>query len=117
RDSFAYGVPTHDTALCLRDQSLLGIAAPSANRSGTVISTTAAHVAESFGEAVYLVLDAGPAEHGIESTIVGLDGTAPVLLRPGALPRQQIEAVVGPLGAHAGDAIASHGPMRSHSAP
>ena len=116
-DTIALRVPAHETARILLEQSQLAVAAPSANRSGTISSTTAAHVAGSFGEAVDLVLDAGPAEHGIESTIVGLYGTGPVLLRPGALPREQIESVVGPLGTHADDVIASPGQMRSHYAP
>lgn len=115
-DTIAIRVPAHETARQLLDKSQLAIAAPSANRSGTISSTTAGHVAESFGASIDLVLDAGPARHGIESTIVGLYGAAPVLLRPGALPREEIEAVAGPLRAHAG-AIASPGQLRSHYAP
>lgn len=116
-DTIALRVPAHETARQLLQESQLAIAAPSANRSGRVSSTTAAHVAESFGAAVDLILDAGPTQFGIESTIVGLNGDAPVLLRPGALPRERIEAVIGPLRVHAGGAIASPGQMRSHYAP
>ena len=116
-DTIALRVPAHETARLLLKESQLAIAAPSANRSGTLSSTTAAHVAESLGEAVDLILDAGPAGHGIESTIVGSYDEAPLLLRPGALPREQIEAVIGPLMTRTGDTIASPGQLRSHYAP
>jgi L-threonylcarbamoyladenylate synthase len=116
-DTIAVRVPAHQTARRLLEESRLAIAAPSANRSGHVSSTTAAHVAESFGATVDLILDAGPAQHGIESTIVGLYDATPVLLRPGALPREDVEAVVGPLCAFVADAIASPGQMQSHYAP
>lgn len=115
-DTIAVRAPAHETARQLLEESQLAIAAPSANRSGGITSTTAAHVAESFGASVDLILDAGPSQHGIESTIVGLYDATPVLLRPGALPREEIEAVAGPLRAHAG-AIASPGQLRSHYAP
>lgn len=116
-DTIAVRVPAHQTVQRVLEESQLAIAAPSANRSGSVSSTTAAHVAESLGDAVDLILDAGPTQHGIESTIVGLYETEPVLLRPGALTRGQIEAVVGPLRAHGGGMVASPGQLRSHYAP
>jgi L-threonylcarbamoyladenylate synthase len=116
-DTIALRVPAHQTARALLEESQLAIAAPSANRSGTISSTTATQVAENLGATVDLVLDAGPTEHGIESTIVGLYGPAPVLLRPGALAREQIEAIAGPLGIDAGGTVASPGQLRSHYAP
>jgi L-threonylcarbamoyladenylate synthase len=116
-ETIALRVPAHETARQLLTESQLAIAAPSANRSGTISSTTAAHVAESFGETVELILDAGPAEHGIESTIVGLSGDTPVLLRPGALARLKIEAIICPVRTHAGDTIEAPGQSRSHYAP
>ena len=88
------------------------IAAPSANRSGNVSSTTADHVAESLGEAVELILDGGPTVHGLESTIVGLAGAEATLLRPGAITRAEIEDVIGPLGVAHDDADAPHSPGR-----
>ena len=116
-DTIAVRVPAHETARRLLEESQLAIAAPSANRSGSVSSTTAAHVAEGLSAVVDLILDAGPAQHGIESTIVSLyDGTA-ILLRPGALPREDIEALIGPLRTYTTGAIASPGQMRSHYAP
>ena len=116
-DTIAIRVPAHETARQLLAVSQLALAAPSANRSGSMSSTTAEHVAGSFGEAIDLILDAGPSQHGIESTIVGLYDATPVLLRPGALPGEEIETIVGPLRAHTGGAIASPGQLRSHYAP
>lgn len=71
-----------------------GIAAPSANRFGRVSPTTAAHVQDELGDAL-LVLDGGPCDVGIESTIVDCTRASPALLRPGAISRAQIEAVCG----------------------
>ena len=92
------------------------IAAPSANVSGCISATTAAHVAEGLGEKVDMILDAGAAPMGLESTVIGFDGENPVLLRPGAIAREEIEAVVGPLAAP-DDAIRSPGQLQSHYAP
>ena len=72
-----------------------GLAAPSANKFGKLSPTTAAHVAADLGTAVDLVLDGGPCEVGIESTIVDLSGDEPALLRPGGLARAQIESALG----------------------
>jgi L-threonylcarbamoyladenylate synthase len=116
-ETIALRMPSHEIARQLLEESGLAIAAPSANRSGTISSTTATHVAESLGQRVDLIIDAGPAQHGIESTIVGLYGDGPVLLRPGVFPRRDIEAVIGPLHAHSSDAIAAPGQLRSHYAP
>jgi L-threonylcarbamoyladenylate synthase len=116
-ETIAVRAPAHETALALLTQSGLAIAAPSANRSGTISSTSAAHVAEGLGGDVDLILDSGQAQHGIESTVIGLHGGAPVLLRPGALPRQEIEAVIGPVGAREDGVISSPGQLRSHYAP
>ncbi len=75
------------------------IAAPSANPSGRISATSAAHVTSGLGNAVDLVLDGGPCRIGLESTIIGLHGPVPVLLRPGGMPREAVEAVTGPLAA------------------
>lgn len=94
------------------------VVAPSANRSGHVSATTAAHAAADLGDAVDLILDGGPASVGIESTIVAIDADGrAALLRPGAIGREAIEAVVGPLAAAAPGAIAAPGMMESHYAP
>jgi L-threonylcarbamoyladenylate synthase len=105
-------------------QSLLSafggpIAAPSANRSGGVTSTMAQHVAESFGISIELILDGGQTQLGLESTIVGLTEARPTLLRPGAIAREEIEAVTGALAVASDSEHAPHssGRLRSHYAP
>src|SRR5947209_7965781 len=71
-ETVALRVPAHETARVLLEQSGLAIAAPSANRSGAISSTSAAHVDQSLGREVDLILDSGPTQHGIESTIISL---------------------------------------------
>jgi L-threonylcarbamoyladenylate synthase len=96
-----------------------GLAAPSANRSGRLSPTRAEHVIEQLGDTVALVLDAGPCEIGLESTIVSLAGDAPRLLRPGGVPAEAIEAALGERleRAAAGDGVIAPGMLASHYAP
>ncbi len=115
-DTVAVRAPSNGLAQDLLAAARCPIAAPSANRSGSVSPTMAAHVEESLGARVELILDGGATPLGIESTVVGFDGDAAVLLRPGAVPREEIEAVTGPLKA-AGGAIVSPGQLASHYAP
>ncbi len=89
------------------------LAAPSANASGRISATTAAHVAASLGDRVPLILDGGPTSAGVESTIVAIDGDRATLLRPGAVPADMLGI---PLGA-AGPAIIAPGQLASHYAP
>ncbi|MBW8640174.1 threonylcarbamoyl-AMP synthase [Hoeflea sp. WL0058] len=96
------------------------LAAPSANRSGKVSPTRAEHVEADLGERVRLILDAGPATVGVESTIVKVDGDELSLLRPGGLEADSIESVAGrhlnrPAPGEA--AIEAPGMLRSHYAP
>lgn len=94
------------------------IVAPSANRSGHVSATTAAHVRDDLGARVDLVLDGGPSEIGLESTIVAMDaGGAATLLRAGAIARKEIEALIGPLADAKKGAVAAPGMLESHYAP
>jgi L-threonylcarbamoyladenylate synthase len=94
------------------------VVAPSANRSGHVSATTAAHAAADLEGAVDLILDGGPSAVGVESTIVAIDAEGrATLLRPGAIGRDAIEAITGPLAAPASNAIAAPGMMESHYAP
>ena len=116
-DTVALRVPAHPVAQQLLEKFRLAIAAPSANLSGGTSATTAAHVAESLDAAVDLILDAGAAPLGIESTIVGFDEHGPLLLRPGALPREDIEAIAGRLREPGSGIAASPGRLRSHYAP
>jgi L-threonylcarbamoyladenylate synthase len=87
-------VPSHPVAQELLKAFGSGIAAPSANRFGRVSPTTAAHVREDLGKDVDLVLEGGPSEVGIESTIVDLSGGEAVLLRPGRILRAELEKIV-----------------------
>jgi L-threonylcarbamoyladenylate synthase len=95
QDSVGLRVPSHPVAQALLKAFKGGIAAPSANRFGRVSPTTASHVRDDLGNDVDLVLEGGPSEVGIESTIVDLSGGAPVLLRPGRISKAQMEAVIG----------------------
>jgi L-threonylcarbamoyladenylate synthase len=111
-ETIALRVPAHRIAQDLLSAFGGPIAAPSANRSGFVSSTSAQHVVESLADAVVLVLDGGSTLHGLESTIVGLIDAQPTLLRPGAIPRTEIEAIVGALGIAHDPAGAPHSPGR-----
>lgn len=91
QDTVGLRVPNHALALQLLRAFGSGVAAPSANRFGHISPTTAAHVREELGDAVQLVLDGGPCDVGIESTIVDLTRGAPVILRPGMIGVEQIE--------------------------
>ena len=95
QDRVGLRVPSHPVAHQLLRLFDGGIAAPSANRFGLVSPTTAAHVREDLGADVDLVLEGGPSEVGIESTIVDLTGGRPVLLRPGRISKEELEVVLG----------------------
>ena len=105
QDSVGLRCPDHPVALAvlracasadgtLPGPPVLGVAAPSANRFGRVSPTTARHVQDEFGDAL-LVLDGGPCGVGIESTIIDCTRGVPVLLRPGAITREQVAAACG----------------------
>lgn len=98
QDSIGLRCPSHPVAhallLAARALGVHGVAAPSANQFGRVSPTTAAHVQGEFGDTL-LVLDGGPCEVGIESTIIDCTRGAPVLLRPGRITREQVQAVGG----------------------
>ena len=94
QDSIGLRCPAHPVALAFIKACNTGIAGPSANRFGKVSPTTAQHVRDEFGAAL-LVLDGGPCEVGIESSIVDCTRRRPVLLRPGVLTRAQLEAACG----------------------
>jgi L-threonylcarbamoyladenylate synthase len=116
-DTVALRVPSHPLAMRLIAETGRPLAAPSANASGRISPTTAAHVAEELGDKVELILDGGTAPLGIESTVIGYENGRPVLLRPGAVPREAIEKIAGKLGAPSGEAISSPGQLESHYAP
>ena len=113
--------PAHPVAQALLREAagrgVAGVAAPSANRFGRVSPTCAAHVLQEFGADLW-VLDGGACALGIESTIIDLSRGAPVLLRPGVLTRQQLQAALGqPLGEADAQAPRAPGTLAAHYAP
>lgn len=118
-DSIAVRVPSHPVARTLLEAADRPIAAPSANRSGRVSPTAAIHVAEELGGRVDMILAAGRSAVGLESTILDLSGSTPLLLRPGAVTQADIEAVIGPIGIGGGDSDRPNAPgqLRRHYAP
>lgn len=93
--TLAVRVPGHKIAQKLLSVCGFPLAAPSANPSGKLSATTPLHVAEGLGDKVDLILASGPAEIGLESTVLDLSGAKPVILRPGSITAQDIEAVLG----------------------
>ncbi len=123
-NTLAVRVPDHPLALELLRRVGRPVAAPSANRSGTVSPTTAAHVLEGLSGRIAAVLDGGACAIGVESTVLDLTGAGPVLLRPGGVALEAIEALLGrvgrtlPLAAAAATAsLRSPGMLLSHYAP
>ena len=117
-DTLALRVPAHPLALELLRLTDRPIAAPSANRSGRVSPTTADHVLSELDGHIAAVLDGGPCRVGIESTVVDLSGKTPLLLRPGGVATEKLEALLGPLAApSAEDAPRAPGMLASHYAP
>jgi len=120
--SVAIRVPAHPVARAVLSAVGRPIAAPSANRSGHVSPTSAKHVMADLDGAIDMVLDAGPAKVGIESTILDCTGLRPVLLRPGGLARSAIEAVLGHKLARLATPVSENAPLApgmlaSHYAP
>ena len=116
-------VPDHPLALELLRRVDFPIAAPSANPFGRISPTTAEHVIEQLGDQIDYVLDGGPCRVGLESTVIQISDDTPLLLRPGGLPVEEIEAVIGPVAVPAvssGDADAPQpapGMLARHYAP
>ena len=129
-DSVALRVPDSSAAHALLSAFGGPVVAPSANRSGHVSATTAAHVADDLGDSVAIILDGGATKIGIESTVVDCTGNRARILRPGAVTRAQIATALGVetlgtggLGANPGasaahtDAVVAPGMLASHYAP
>jgi L-threonylcarbamoyladenylate synthase len=117
-ETVALRVPAHPVAQELLQRFGSAIAAPSANRFGSVSPTTAQHVRDDLGDAVDLVLDGGPCDVGVESTIVDLSGPEPVLLRPGGIPREALEHALGaPIRQLSSPAVRAPGQHPLHYAP
>ncbi len=123
-DTLAVRVPASPPARALLEAAGVPIAAPSANRSGAVSPTLAAHVMADLGGCIDAVLDCGPATIGLESTVLDLTGPRPFLLRPGGIPAEAIVALCGPIGraitpaqAEVTRGLRSPGLLVSHYAP
>ena len=122
QDTIGLRCPAHPLARRLLDAAarlgVHGVAAPSANRFGRISPTEARHVREEFPAGDVLVLDGGPCEVGIESAIVDCSRGRPVLLRPGALLRADIERAAGvPLAEPDAGAPRASGTLEAHYAP
>jgi L-threonylcarbamoyladenylate synthase len=117
--SIALRVPAHPLALELLRAVGRPVVAPSANPSGRISPTTAAHVRESLGDKVQMILDGGPCAVGLESTIVSLLDPTPRLLRSGGLGREVIEQALGRklLDAETSGPLHAPGQLESHYAP
>lgn len=121
-DTVAVRCPGHPVARALLAAAGRPVAAPSANRSGHVSPTTPLHVAEEFpdgaGGRLRLILAGGRCPIGLESTVLDLTGERPLLLRPGSVTREDLEAVLGPVErATAADGVKAPGMLTSHYAP
>jgi L-threonylcarbamoyladenylate synthase len=116
-DTVAIRVPAHPVAQALLREADRPIAAPSANRSGRVSPTSAAHVAEDLGDDAPLILDDGPTPVGLESTVLDLSGEIPALLRPGAVTLEALTQLLGPIDLPGSARPKSPGMLPSHYAP
>lgn len=119
-DTLAVRVPASPIARRFLAAAERPVVAPSANRSTAVSPTTAEHVLQSLGCAVDLILDGGPCDVGIESTVIDLTADPPLLLRPGGLERSALEAVLGHLespGSTNETEVRSPGMLARHYAP
>ena len=116
-DTLGVRMPNHPLAQALITAVDRPLAAPSANRSGTISPTHAEHVKDSLGDKVDLILDGGASPVGVESTIVKVADDRVVMLRPGGVARADIERVIGAKLDNAGGGIEAPGMMASHYAP
>jgi L-threonylcarbamoyladenylate synthase len=123
-DTIALRAPAHPIAEEFLRRTALPVTGPSANPSGRVSPTTVDHVVDGLGDKIDLAIDGGPCAVGVESTVLDLTTPRPCLLRPGGLPREDIEAVIGERllikSVHADgnqSPLRSPGQLRSHYAP
>ncbi|MCK5284274.1 MAG: threonylcarbamoyl-AMP synthase [Alphaproteobacteria bacterium] len=119
-ETLAVRVPNHPVALALLKEVGVPIVAPSANRSGSLSPTSPAHVADSLGDKVDIILAAGSCSVGLESTVLDLSGEQPCILRPGAIIAEDIQRVLGvPVSYDYGESSTpkSPGMLLKHYAP
>ncbi len=121
-ETVAVRVPAHPVAQALIRAAGVPIAAPSANRFGRVSPTRASDVWHDLAGRIDLILDGGPTQVGVESTVLSLVTSPPLLLRPGGVPREALEAVLGPVQllqrpVTEGERAAAPGTLLQHYAP
>lgn len=118
-DTVGVRCPAHPVALKIIEYSGTAVAAPSANPFGYISPTTAAHVAKQLGDRVDMIIDGGPCAVGVESTVVDMTHEIPIVLRPGGMPLERIQELVGELAFPEKDlkVFASPGQLKSHYAP
>lgn len=121
-DTVAVRVPEHPVARAILMAARLPIAAPSANLFSRPSPTRAAHVLEDLGGRIDMVVDAGPTRVGVESTVLDLTRQPPVVLRPGAVTLEQLQALIPEVRSHApvrgdGGPMPSPGLLSRHYAP
>lgn len=118
-DTVAVRVPSHPLTQELLRKVGFPLAAPSANLFGQVSPTTAQHVADQLGDRIAYILDGGPTNIGLESTIIGFEDGQPVVYRLGGIGMEDIERVIGPVGQHLNQSSNPKAPgmLKSHYAP
>ena len=117
-DTVALRMPNHPVALALLRTVDRPIAAPSANPFGYVSPTTAQHVQDTLGESIEIILDGGPCSIGLESTVCALVDEEAVLLRPGGVSLEALEAVIGSVSLASSDSdVRSPGTLPQHYSP
>jgi L-threonylcarbamoyladenylate synthase len=123
RETVAVRMPAHAVARMLIEAAGVPLAAPSANRFGQISPTTAEHVLRDLDGRIDAVLDSGATNIGVESTVLDPLRSPPLLLRPGGITREQLEAVLGPVEVHSAatqqpmEGLASPGLAARHYAP
>lgn len=117
RETAVFRVPAHQFARQLIDALHVPLAAPSANRFGRVSPTTAQHVLDDLGRDVDLIVDGGPCTIGVESTIVDFTCEPPQLLRPGGIPQDDIELILGKILQEPQGESRASGMLISHYSP
>lgn len=116
-DTVAVRMPAHPVARALLAEAAIPVAAPSANRFGMLSPTRAEHVKAQLSDRVDLILDGGPCEVGVESTIIKLIGEDAAMLRFGGIPLEEIEQLIGKIAIAVGNVVESPGQLPSHYAP
>lgn len=118
-DTVAVRIPQHELTRSLLEQLPFPLAAPSANPFGYISPTTAEHVEQQLGDKIPYILDGGPCEIGVESTIVGFEGDQVIVYRKGGTPIEAIENLIGPVEvrSHSSSNPQAPGMLKSHYAP